>query len=267
MNLKSIIYLIVFLIWCLLCWKYYTCNIKGFCNEDRREVNNEVLLTNDPIKFYKNTDSPLLVDFEKYRDSICFLSNSTRLDIVGQYFSDEVNTTDFDNLGLARAYKLRSLLIGFGLDTSKIALVSQKLDQTFIDSIAVASIVSPSVIVNTSSKEVQIVSSNGITEIYFPTNSTKEIKSKLLDSFLSQIAQNSTNKMIQLTGHTDNVGDEAINKMLSLERCNTIKTQLVKLGIPESNIKSEGKGSSSPKVDNSTPENRALNRRVELTVQ
>lgn len=266
MNLKSLMFLMVFALYSIFCWKIYTCKIKGLC-EDSKSVVVEKALPLDPIQFYKNTDDVVLNNFEKYRDSICKLSQSQRLDVIGQYFSDEVNNTSFPNLGLARANKLRSLLQGFGLDTSKIALVGQKLDGSFKDSLAVMSMVSPSVVINTASSEVQIVTSNGITEIYFPTNSNKEIKSKVLDSFLNQIAQNATNKKIYLTGHTDNVGDETANQKLSLDRCNTVKAQLMKLGVPEGNIPTEGKGSSSPKVDNSTAENRALNRRVEVRVE
>jgi len=266
MNLKSLVFLMIFGLYSIFCWKIYTCQIKGLC-DDSTTVVTEKVLNQDPIQFYKNTDDAVLNNFEKYRDSICKLSQGQRLDIVGQYFSDEINNTSFPNLGLARANKLRSLFQGFGLDTSKIALVGQKLVGNFKDSLAVMSNVTPSVVVNTSSTEVQIVTSNGITEIYFPTNSTKEIKSKVLDSFLNQIAQNATNKKIYLIGHTDNVGEETANQKLSLDRSNTVKAQLIKLGVPEGNIISEGKGSTAPKVDNSTPENRALNRRVEVRVE
>jgi outer membrane protein OmpA-like peptidoglycan-associated protein len=72
---------------------------------------------------------------------------------------------------------------------------------------------------------------------------------------------------IYLIGHTDNLGDEDANKSLSLLQANTVKDQLIKFGMPATNIACEGRGSSSPKVNNSTEENRALNRRVEVKVQ
>jgi OmpA-OmpF porin, OOP family len=114
------------------------------------------------------------------------------------------------------------------------------------------------------SKDVQIVTNNEVSEIYFPLGSDKELKSEKLDQFLADIAMKAENRKIRLIGHTDNSGEESTNIQLSLNRCNSIKAILLSMGALEQNIACEGKGSSLPKIDNSTPENRAINRRVEL---
>jgi outer membrane protein OmpA-like peptidoglycan-associated protein len=117
------------------------------------------------------------------------------------------------------------------------------------------------------SSNVQLVSHHGITEIYLPTNFTNEINSEALNNYLSSLVSGSKDSKIYLIGHTDNLGDEDANKSLSLLQANTVKDQLIKFGMPATNIACEGRGSSSPKVNNSTEENRALNRRVEVKVQ
>jgi len=71
---------------------------------------------------------------------------------------------------------------------------------------------------------------------------------------------------IHITGHTDNAGDADSNQRLSLERANAVKELLVKLGAPADRISTEGKGAEKPVASNDTEENRAKDRRVELTV-
>lgn len=267
MNVKSLLYFLILILYCLICWKYYTCDIKGFCLHKTSEINSEIKQTTEPILFVKNTDSEVLSNFEFYRDSICNLSKTTRLDIVGQYYADEVNTTNFSDLGLARATKLKNLLMQCGIDSTKIALISQKLDSFSKDSIQLASHISPSIAVNTSSTDVQIVTNHGKTELYFPSNSTSELKGESFDKFLTEVAAISATKRVLLTGHTDNIGFESKNQVLSTNRCLTIKEKLIKLGAKSDHIICEGKGSTMPKVDNSTEENRSLNRRVEVSYQ
>ncbi len=71
---------------------------------------------------------------------------------------------------------------------------------------------------------------------------------------------------IKLTGHTDNVGSEKFNLKLSTYRAQTLKDYLIEKGVDEKRITSDGKGMSEPLNKNQTPEDRAKNRRVELTI-
>lgn len=77
------------------------------------------------------------------------------------------------------------------------------------------------------------------------------------------LQQNSTLKL-SIEGHTDNTGNAAKNKQLSLARANTVMSALVKAGIDKSRLKAVGYGSEKPMVENDTPEGKAQNRRVEL---
>lgn len=265
MNVKSIFILILLAFCWLISWKHYTCSIKGFCGDIDNRARSAATST-APIQFYLNTDSPLLTNFEPYRDSLCKMSKSSFIEIIGYYYENETNSTPFENLGFARADKLASILNVCKDSMSKLfmksVLRSGKADSDLL--VASEVLISQIPMGLADSKEIQIITTNEVSEIYFPSGSNKELKSDKLYQFLADISMKSGDRRILLTGHTDNVGDESTNVRLSLERCNSIKAILIEMGAIEENIICEGKGSSSPKIDNSTAENRSINRRVEL---
>lgn len=263
MNLKSVLLLIFFIIFTILCWRNYVCDIKNLCPE----AGEEDIVHANPIQFYKNSDNYLLGNFDIYSDSIVRLGQSQNIEIVGYYHKDEINTTEYENLGIARAHSLKELLINRGLDSNRISVFSMSQDLNFKDSLSIATQVDIASHLDLTSEVVQIVTHHGISEVYFPTNSNSEIKSEVLESYLNDLAQNLNDKKIRLVGHSDNIGDEELNKVLSLKRTYTVRDRLIKLGVPMTSIECEGKGSSAPKVNNSTPDNRALNRRVEITIR
>ncbi len=71
---------------------------------------------------------------------------------------------------------------------------------------------------------------------------------------------------ISVHGHTDNVGDEGKNQVLSENRAKEVMLFLLENGIELSRVSSKGFGSSKPKVGNDTDPNRAVNRRVEFVI-
>src|SRR5206468_3262051 len=68
----------------------------------------------------------------------------------------------------------------------------------------------------------------------------------------------------EVEGYTDNVGDKAANQTLSEERATAVANWLAEHGVDRSRLKVKGYGESNPIADNSTPDGRAKNRRVEL---
>lgn len=71
---------------------------------------------------------------------------------------------------------------------------------------------------------------------------------------------------LRLEGHTDNVGKPESNLTLSKNRTLAVKKYLVAKGADEKNIITEWYGHTKPVADNSTPEGRQRNRRVEMTI-
>src|SRR6266699_2635053 len=71
---------------------------------------------------------------------------------------------------------------------------------------------------------------------------------------------------LAVEGHTDNVGSDEVNQKLSEKRAETVRAYLVQQGLADGNVTAQGFGKTSPVVDNSTPEGRQKNRRVEIVV-
>jgi outer membrane protein OmpA-like peptidoglycan-associated protein len=72
---------------------------------------------------------------------------------------------------------------------------------------------------------------------------------------------------VRLSGHTDNIGGDAINNPLSERRAESARDYLVARGIDAARMSAEGHGSAQPTIGNGTPAGRAKNRRVEVFVR
>ena len=70
--------------------------------------------------------------------------------------------------------------------------------------------------------------------------------------------------IVEISGHTDNVGSNAYNQKLSQKRADAVKAWLVAKGIPSERITSVGYGEEHPRVANDTEDNMRLNRRIEF---
>lgn len=87
----------------------------------------------------------------------------------------------------------------------------------------------------------------------------------VLDDLAAKLRER-PNADILVFGHTDNVGDDAYNLVLSDARAAAVRRGLVARGIPTARIASKGMGEAAPIAPNSTKEGRAKNRRVEIVV-
>jgi len=89
-------------------------------------------------------------------------------------------------------------------------------------------------------------------------------KEKLND--VAKVLKEQNNPPLRIEGHTDSVGSADANRTLSLERANSVKSQLMSQGYPSDKIKTVGLGPDRPVADNGSAEGRANNRRVEIIV-
>jgi OmpA-OmpF porin, OOP family len=85
----------------------------------------------------------------------------------------------------------------------------------------------------------------------------------VLDAVVDALQKNPDIK-IEVQGHTDNVGTAKYNKDLSNRRAGSVMKYLVSHGVMASRLTSFGYGFDRPIVPNTTPQNRALNRRVQF---
>jgi outer membrane protein OmpA-like peptidoglycan-associated protein len=80
------------------------------------------------------------------------------------------------------------------------------------------------------------------------------------------IMKENPDMLLAIDGHTDNVGSDERNQVLSEQRANSVKNYLVSKGIEENRITATGYGESKPIADNNTAKGRQENRRSELTL-
>jgi outer membrane protein OmpA-like peptidoglycan-associated protein len=71
---------------------------------------------------------------------------------------------------------------------------------------------------------------------------------------------------VEIVGHTDNVGDDNDNMMLSKLRAASVRDYLISKGLDASKVVTSGMGETIPIASNDTEEGRARNRRVEVLV-
>jgi outer membrane protein OmpA-like peptidoglycan-associated protein len=85
----------------------------------------------------------------------------------------------------------------------------------------------------------------------------------ILDQFASGLSAQ-PNSVVQIIGHTDNTGSDAVNDPLSLQRAQSAMNYLSARGVDPNRIVIAGRGEREPVADNSTEAGRARNRRVEI---
>ena len=99
-------------------------------------------------------------------------------------------------------------------------------------------------------------------EFDFNSADLKPAMKDALDQLADRIKQSAGTEVVTVIGHTDSSGSEDYNQQLSERRAQATANYLSSQGITD--IRVIGRGESQPIADNSTPEGRAQNRRVEV---
>ena len=83
---------------------------------------------------------------------------------------------------------------------------------------------------------------------------------------LVKLMQDNPGLVTEISGHTDNVGADKDNLLLSTNRAKAVVTYLTQKGIAPERLRAKGYGETQPVADNSTEDGRAKNRRTEFKV-
>jgi OOP family OmpA-OmpF porin len=104
--------------------------------------------------------------------------------------------------------------------------------------------------------------------INFPTGGTEipAISKTLLQRAAVSFKQLPPGTVIEIGGHTDSTGDAAANLLLSQQRAEAVRVELVQDGVDSSMLVVKGYGSTKPIASNDTVEGRFANRRIEYRV-
>jgi outer membrane protein OmpA-like peptidoglycan-associated protein/tetratricopeptide (TPR) repeat protein len=117
-------------------------------------------------------------------------------------------------------------------------------------------------------KPIEVGASYQLKDINFATNSstlTPESKS-IIDGFIEFLIENPHVK-VEIQGHTDDVGNDKDNLILSDNRARSVYEYLIENGIIPARLSYKGYGESKPLVPNTSEENRAKNRRTVFVIK
>lgn len=259
--MKKLIAFLIFLLFLLLAWfswNWYKQTVVC-CDENVKE---EVIETVSygPLVFNCGSDEPILNDLwpAKKSEIISARTEGKKLLITGPYFDGEI-----DSMGISRAAKIKTLFIE-DIDESNIELSSRKAG----DCESTKSNLLHESGIKWVTRNEHVIELHDKTIVYFKYNTTNPIDTENVVNYLNDLIDfvKSNNNSIFITGHTDADGSQEFNYELGLKRANRARDYFVKNGIAEDKISVVSKGKLEPLSNNSTPEGRQKNRRVEIVI-
>ena len=116
-------------------------------------------------------------------------------------------------------------------------------------------------------KNIKVGNNIALKNVFFDTGkwNIKSDSYAELDRLVDLLADISSLK-IEISGHTDNVGSESFNQLLSQRRADAVVNYLIGKGVDKNRLHAEGYGQTKPVSLNDTEEGRASNRRTEFKI-
>jgi len=101
--------------------------------------------------------------------------------------------------------------------------------------------------------------------LHFATNSSKVVTDGTAEvAAFAKFMKESPAYKARIVGHTDSVGSDKLNQILSEKRAEKVKSMLIENGVAADRLSAIGKGESMPVASNATKEGRSENRRIEV---
>lgn len=259
MRIPTWLSLLLLFLWTLWFSWYFVCKRCNCCGEVAAVPTSGIpFFTKDSCKVHTNALT------QNWRQKVLGEGHiGDTLVIEGWASEKEMNTCGGTSLGIARAEALKQF---FQPEIPAGNIIC--LDGPLPDSV---SIVDPYYAFRYSwrqqiakADETTIIQTADSIVIRFPYNSSIRHRDAKVEAFLDELCKLHKQDTMQfkITGHTDDVGDGAVNDRLGLQRANSLKKVMQACGIQKNRISTLSKGETSPVADNTTPEGRQLNRRV-----
>ncbi|MCB0333366.1 MAG: OmpA family protein [Bdellovibrionales bacterium] len=121
-------------------------------------------------------------------------------------------------------------------------------------------------------EEVAMVTETVARQVYFPDVNFEFDKARLTDlgkgraNQIAKLLESDAGLRIVLEGHADFIGSDDYNEKLGMRRAETVRKELVALGVPADKLSTVTFGKSQPVLSDQTDWARAVNRRVEIHV-
>lgn len=254
---------LICLAWLLLGWWCY--HISKTCCDPNSSTSApaETVKDTGPLVYRYSSGDAITNDKWPARkgEILASLQENQLLEITGLYGTNEVNNTTFENLGFARANAARQLFTE--IPEESIRLLSRMVDDTLDKANPFASCEFNARINTENVQEIE-----DKTLIYFPFNSTNKLNSIEVENYLNDVATRviASGEKVNLSGHTDTLGDDGSNIKLGQRRADIVKTYLISKGVPEANVTAASEGEARPVAENETEDGRQKNRRTELQI-
>ena len=216
---------------------------------DSFEEEDKMINSNPPLK---NTDSTLVVHSVEIASSDRKLSDSSN--VLAPAMENYIVNTLYDKQDSVYIYSVGEWVnISDAYDTWQ-ELISMGYDQAFIFSREKEAL-----------SGLPLNESFTLEDVKFESNKWEisEAAEERLQ-FLVLLLKEFDHVKLSISAHTDDVGGEMDNLLLSKKRAQAISDYLSSAGISDDRLKSEGYGELQPKFSNETEEGRARNRRVEF---
>lgn len=212
-------------------------------------------------------------------ETVSYLNNNPNraLTITGKYSNAENYSGIFSNLGLARANDVKSYLMGLGIAATQLNTASRIVpDGSITNNILNEGVdfgfgaVTNDMATRLADIKARLIDTAPAITIRFNTGSDAvNLTGQQQQDFADIVyyLDNVSSSNVEIGGHTDNVGGVPVNVSLSQDRADGIKSYLVTNGINGSRMSTQGYGPNNPLNTNSTAQERALNRRVEVVLK
>ncbi len=230
-----------------------------------------------PMSSYEYIDPVAAEVGTSFKETADYLkANPTRsLKITGLYTDKETNSSVLPSLGMARANKIKGMLIGMGVASKQIE-IDARMENTlaFVDEETIGGANYAFFDGAESGDKLAEVEKRLRAKplvLYFQSGSqTLELSPAQRQQFADLIyfLDNKEGGRANAVGHTDNKGAENVNRRLSRKRAEFVRDYLgTNGGINKNLISATGQGPDQPIADNGTEGGRAKNRRVEITIK
>jgi len=285
--MRAFLVLILFIVYALIaCW-YYICQVRGLCVEKRPQTlqlvdeDGTALLENYEQFFFDTTKiAPELVeDNSKFLDAVAtYLSQDTtrNLEITGLYRPGEAgkDSRSFENLGLARADRIRSLLVRRGINEDRINLNYEASNDEALSEPLRFELFIPSV-PSDFEKLAFTFKNMTFTDANFKYKSADFTPGEQLQLYADSVKtflELNPDKTLTIIGHTDSIGSDSYNDTLGINRAKNAALYFKDLGVVAP-IETVTMGERRPVAPNSqsngadNPDGRQKNRRVNFVIK
>lgn len=266
MNLKALLIGLVSIVYLFGANWFYAKNHPAECCPKEAVVTPPVIKKErEALMFNWSSNKTLISDtkFPDFKTNILAGNKEGRmLEITGRYFEGETAPENYADMGRARAEAIWKERFP-EIPATRIKFMSEKIP--IQDGVKTKEFTAATFNwIDAPIEAPKVIETANTAFIYFNFNGTRGKLNTEVTDYLQKVAErlkNGTEK-INITGHTDNVGEEGSNNELGMRRSKTVRDILIRNGVDANRISTFSKGETDPVESNDSDSGRALNRRA-----